>query len=271
MISALKPIFQGEAFSAESKIDKINIRSADKDDEIMLLCVYQQDTPSKAADVDRLSKLPGVASIFRCVESKAGYLGKFTLEYGKPVIKEEIRDIEYKIGPECFFQVNKAGLEELVDLVREFAGEDNNLVVDAHCGVGTFALQIADISGAVMGIDVAPPAIALAQSNAKDNGITNALFNVSRASHLLGKQLQHAEVDLVILDPPRSGCEKADLQGVISAQPKKVIYVSCNPTTLAQDLHELSNAGYKLLRLAMVDMFPMTYHMEIVALCARAE
>ncbi len=269
MINALSPIFQGEVFSAGSKIGKINIRSSDKYDEIMLLCVYQKDVPTIADDVDRLSNLPGIASIFRCVESKSGHLGKFKLEYGKPVIREKVRGIEYKIGPECFFQVNRAGLEELIDLVREFAGIDNNIVVDAHCGVGTFALQIADTSDAVMGIDIAPPAIALAQSNAKENGITNALFNVSRASHLLGEQLRNTEVDLVILDPPRNGCEKADLQGLISAQPKKIIYVSCNPTTLARDLHELANAGYQLLKLAMVDMFPMTYHLEVVALCVR--
>ena len=271
MISALKPIFQGEVLSPGSKIDKINIRSADKYGEIMLLCVYQQDTPSIAADIDRLSKLPGVASIFRCVESKAGYLGKFTLEYGEPAIKEEIRGIEYKIGPECFFQVNKAGMEELVDLVREFAGTGNNIVVDAHCGIGTFALQIADISAFVMGMDISQPAIDLAKSNAEDNGKRNAIFSANRVSHVLRKEMRNADLDLVILDPPRSGCEKADLRRLISAQPKKVIYASCNPTTLARDLHKLSNAGYELLRLAMVDMFPMTYHMEVVALCGRSE
>jgi len=269
MINAMSPIFAGKVFSAGSKISKINIRSSDKYGQIMLLCVYEEDVPVAAADIDRLSELPGVASIFRCVESRGKLLGKFALEYGEPVIREEVRGIEYKIGPECFFQVNISGLEEIIDLVREFAGADNNLVVDAHCGVGMFTLQVADISSAVLGIDISPPAVKLAQSNAKDNGIANALFNTNRACYLLGEQLRHAGVDLVILDPPRQGCEKADLRGLISAQPEKVIYVSCNPTTMARDLHELVNAGYELLRLAMVDMFPMTYHLEVVALCAR--
>lgn len=269
MINALSPLFQGEGISAGSNVDKINIRCSDKYDQVMLLCVCQQDMPFMAADVDKLANLPGVASIFHCVESRSGRLGKFTLEYGEQVIREEVRGIEYRIAPECFFQVNKSGLEKLVDLVREFAGMDNNLVVDAHCGVGTFGLQVADISDAVMGRDVSPPAVALAKSNAEDNGITNALFDVGNISHLLGRQLRRANVDLVILDPPRQGCEKADLRALIRSQPKKVIYVSCNPTTLARDLHELANAGYQLLKLALVDMFPMTYHLETVALCCR--
>ena len=271
MINALSPIFQGKDISAGSNIDKINIRCSDKHDQVMLLCVYRQDVPVIAADTDRLANLPGVASIFRCVESRSGHLRKFTLEYGKPVIQEEIRGIQYGIGPECFFQVNMSGLEKLVDLVREFAGMNNNLVVDAHCGVGTFALQVADISGAVMGRDVSPAAVALARSNAEDNGVTNTFFDVGKISHLLGRQLRSANVDLVILDPPRQGCEKADLRGLIRAQPKKVIYVSCNPTTLARDLHELANAGYQLVKLALVDMFPMTYHLETVALCEKTE
>jgi len=86
---------------------------------------------------------------------------------------------------------------------------------------------------------------------------------------LLSGELRDAPLDLVLLDPPRKGCEKADLQAVIQAMPKKLIYISCNPTTFARDLHELSNSGYKILRLAMVDMFPMTYHLEVITLCAR--
>ena len=271
MINALSPMFQGKYISAGSNINKINIRCSDKHNKVMLLCVYQQDAPVIAADADRLADFPGVESVFRCVESKSGHLRKFTLEHGKSMIQEEIRGIEYRVGPECFFQVNKSGLEKLVDLVREFAGMDNNLVVDAHCGVGTFALQMADISGAVIGRDLSQPAVTLAKLNAEDNGVANVSFDVGKISHLLENQLRSANVDLVILDPPRQGCEKADLRGLISAQPKKVIYVSCNPTTLARDLHELVNSGYQLLKLAMVDMFPMTYHLETVALCEKTE
>lgn len=271
MINAMKPVFQGRAFSKEGGIGKVNIRSSDKDGQVMLLFVSQRKKFIKETDIIAASKLPGVVSIFSCVESRGKYLEKFLLKYGEPVIKEEVRGIEYKIGPECFFQVNKSGLTELIELVREFAGTDNNLIVDAHCGIGTFALQVADLCNTVTGIDVSLPAIALAQSNARDNGITNATFSVNKAKNLLGEQLRHSKVDLVILDPPRQGCEKDDLQGLIQAQPKKVIYVSCNPTTLARDLHEFINAGYELLKLAMVDMFPMTYHLEVVAFCIRAD
>jgi len=267
MINALSPMFEGKDISAGSNIDKINIRCSDKYGQVMLLRIYQQDMPVIAADADKLANLPGVASIFRCVESRSGRLRDFTLEYGEPVIREEVRGIQYKIAPECFFQVNKSGLEKLVGLIKKFAGTGNNLVVDAHCGVGTFALQVADISDTVVGIDVSLSAMALAKSNAEDNGITNAFFDVGKISHLPRWQLGRATVDMVILDPPRQGCEKADLRELIRWQPKKVIYVSCDPTTLARDLHELVNSGYQLLKLALVDMFPMTYHLETVALC----
>lgn len=267
-INSLSPIFRGEIFSASSNLREIDIRCSDK---LMLSCTYDGHDPMIAIDIDKLSHIPGVASVYYRIAPKPDRPGKFILGCGDSIIEEEVRGIKYKIGPECFFQINMSGLKVLVHLVREFAGEDNHLVLDAHCGVGTFALQMADICDVVWGTDISSPAVALARSSAVDNGIANAHFRNGTAAHVLGDELRDASIDLAILDPPRKGCKKADLQSLIRSQPRKVIYVSCNPTTLARDLHELVNAGYRLLRLAMVDMFPMTYHLEVVALCARRD
>jgi 23S rRNA (uracil1939-C5)-methyltransferase len=269
IVNSLSSMFHGEIFSPGSEFNEINIRSSDKYQQVMLTCTYYRDSPKIADDINKLSRIPEVASIFYRISSESGYPGKSVLGYGSSVIREKIRGIEYKIGSDCFFQVNISNLRDLADLVREFAGRNNRFILDAHCGVGTFALQMADVSDVVWGTDISSQAVALAQSNALDNSITNAHFRNARAADVLGKELRDVTIDLVILDPPRKGCEKADLQALIHHQPSRVIYVSCNPTTLARDLHDLGNAGYRLLRLVMVDMFPMTYHLEVVALCAR--
>ena len=265
-INFLSPLFRGEIFSADSEISEIGIRASDTYQNVMLSCTYRRDNPMIEAHIHKLSEISAVSSVFYRIRR-----GKFIPGYGDSVIKEKIRGIEYRIGPQCFFQVNISGLNAIIDLVKEFAGRDNKLVVDAHCGVGTFALQMARISDMVWGVDISSSSISLARSNAVENGITNVHFRKGTISDLLSGELRDTPLDLVILDPPRKGCEKADLQAVIQAMPEKLIYISCNPTTFARDLHELSKSGYEILRLAMVDMFPMTYHLEVIALCARTE
>ena len=266
VINSLSSIFRGEVFSTGDGLSEISIRSLDG---LMLSCTYNRDNTSIAVNIDKLSDLPEVASIFYRIVPTSGRPGKFILGYGGNTISQEVHGIRYKIGPDCFFQINVSGLKNLIHLVKDFAGEDNHLILDAHCGVGTFALQVADVSDTVWGIDISSSAVALARSNASDNGITNVHFRKGRASDILRNELRDVQLDLAILDPPRKGCEKADLQALIRSQPRKIIYVSCNPTTLARDLRELGESGYNLLRLAMVDMFPMTYHLEVVALCTR--
>lgn len=267
IVNSLSPMFRGEIFSTGDRLNEVNIRSSDKYQQIMVSCTYNRDGHKIATDIDRLSHTPGIISIFYRIASR-----KFILGYGEPNIMEEVCGIEYKIDPYCFFQINIAGLEVLIDLVKEFAGGDNHFILDAHCGVGTFALQMADLSDAVWGIDVSSPAITLAQSNAADNGVTNVYCRkgtIADVMETFANESRDISIDLAILDPPRRGCEKADLKALIHSQPGKVIYISCNPTTLARDLHDLSKAGYRLQRLAMVDMFPMTYHLEVVAFCVK--
>ncbi len=263
-INSMSPLFRGEVFSADSEISEISIRSSDTYQNVMLSCTYGRDNTIIEDHIRKLSKISAVSSVFYRIRR-----GKFMYGYGDSVIREKIRGIDYKIGPECFFQVNVSGLNTIIDLVKEFAGRGNKLVVDAHCGVGTFALQIACISDVVWGTDISSSSISLARSNAVENSIVNVHFRRGTASDLLSGELRDVPLDLLILDPPRKGCEQADLQAVMQAMPEKLIYISCNPTTFARDMHELSSSGYEILRLAMVDMFPMTYHLEVIAICVR--
>lgn len=262
-VNTLSFAFRGKIFSKNSKLKELDIRSYGED-QTMVSCTYNANSPSIQDDIDKLFKIPGVTSVFY----RIGESGKFNLGYGKPMIKETVNGIEYNISPNCFFQINTEGLKVLVNLVKEFAGGNNEIVLDAHCGVGTFALQVAGNSKTVLGTDISAPAINLARTNAKDNQINNTQFQNGTITQLI-KKLKNDNIDLTILDPPRSGCEKSDLQALIQLKPDRIIYVSCNPTTLARDLCELSKSDYKLQRLAMVDMFPMTYHLEVVTLLVK--
>jgi len=259
-INTLSHVFQGNIFSSNSTLNELGIRVS-SDGLIMLSCLYDRDSSIIESEIDKLSHIPDVASIFTSV----GHY-KPSCEYGISNITENICGINYRIGLDSFFQVNTYGLKSLINILKNWIGNGNKLILDAHCGVGTFAFQIANLCDTVWGTDVSPSAIEFANKNAIDNGIKNVHFRKGTMAYVLNGELKDENLDFAILDPPREGCEKADIQALIQANPKKILYVSCNPTTLARDLYELRDAGYDLIKLAMVDMFPMTYHLETVAL-----
>ena len=132
------------------------------------------------------------------------------------------------------------------------------VAIDAHCGVGTFTLPVAQAAKSAFGLDLQAEAVTLATSNATANGLTNVTFRVGQ----LGK-LGSVKADLVLLDPPRGGCWSEDLAALDRIAPQRILYISCNPTTLARDLSKLS-ASYQVTALDLVDLFPMTYHFETV-------
>ena len=260
-INTLSHVFQGNIFSSNSTLNELGIRVS-SEGLMMLSCLYGRDSSIIESEIDKLSHIPDVASIFTSIGSY-----KPLCKYGFSTITENICGINYRIGLDSFFQVNTYGLKSLINILKNCVGNGNKLILDAHCGVGTFAFQIANLCDTVWGTDVSPSAIELANKNAIDNGIKNAHFRKGTMAYVLNDELRDKKLDFAILDPPREGCEKADIQALIQANPKKILYVSCNPTTLARDLYELRDAGYDLIKLAMVDMFPMTYHLETVALC----
>ncbi len=185
---------------------------------------------------------------------------------GEPWIEEIVADRRYRVSAESFFQVNTIGAEALVELVRGYADvQPGDTVLDAYCGVGLFALALAERAAAVIGIESAPSACEDFAHNAADlehvelhEGAVDAVLPI------LVAQGQHA--DVVVMDPPRSGAGEAVIRQIAAMRPRRIVYISCDPATLARDSVFLSAAGYTLAEAQPVDLFPQTYHIETVAL-----
>lgn len=187
---------------------------------------------------------------------------KYEVLAGAGSIQDVLCGLTFKVSPASFFQVNPRQAECLYAKAVEFADlQGNETVLDAYCGVGTLSLIFARIAKKVIGVECVPEAIADAQENAKVNQIHNASFVCANAEAYI-KSLSH--VDVVILNPPRKGCDPAFLEGVKRLRPKKVVYISCDPATLARDLALLQAGGYKIEGIQPYDMFPQTAHVECV-------
>ena len=214
-----------------------------------------------------LKELPNVTSIQQNVQTFKNnvILGRETkILYGKPTIHDKIGDLKFNISARSFFQVNTVQAEILYKTALDFANlRGNELIIDAYCGTGTISLFMAKKARKVIGVEVVSSAINDAIKNARENHIKNAEFIVGDVVNVLPKISDYAEV--VIVDPPRAGCDKKVLETFAAMKPEKIIYVSCNPATLARDLKILDEFGYKTKKIQPVDMFPFTSHIEAVA------
>lgn len=190
--------------------------------------------------------------------------------WGPGYITDRIGDLQFKISSRSFWQVNPVGTEKIYEKVKEFAqltGEE--VVLDIYCGTGSIGLYLADQARKVIGIESNPSAIQDARDNACLNGIVNAEFHAGRAEDVMSKTAADLTADVVILDPPRKGCDAALLEAVVKVGPERIVYVSCNPATLARDLKLLTERGYDTEEVQPVDMFPHTSHVETVVLMSR--
>ena len=188
---------------------------------------------------------------------------KVNLLYGKNHIQEELLGLKFKISPFSFFQTNTKGAEGLYSIVKEYMGEsDNKIVFDLYCGTGTIGQIVAQKAKKVVGIELIEEAVEAAKENAKLNGLNNCEFLAGDVAEII-KTIKD-EPDIIILDPPRSGVHPKALEYVIKFNAKEIIYVSCNPKTLVNDLKVLSNEGYKIVKTRVKDMFPNTPHAETV-------
>ena len=196
---------------------------------------------------------------------------KDRLIYGKSTIRDTLGSLKFNISAQSFFQVNSEQAEKLYNKAVEFAGlTGKEIVFDVYCGTGTISLFLARHAKAVYGIEIVAPAITDAHRNAEDNHCNNATFLLGDAANKLPElSEQGIKPDVVLLDPPRAGCEERVLSSIVNVQPKRIVYVSCNPSTLARDLAYLSNHGYNVPVVQPVDMFPQTAHVECVALIER--
>ncbi len=199
---------------------------------------------------------------------------------GRDHITERIAGLSFTIGLQTFFQTNTAQAECMLEIVRRqvvgglasAGGDALPRILDVFCGVGFFTLGLADLADEIAGVEIVGPPIVTARENAELNGITNAHFYAGDARRTLPEILdRHGIPKVVILDPPRDGAGGKVVRRIARSGPRRIVYVSCNPTTLARDLRELEPFGYRLTAVQPIDLFPQTYHVETVATLDRAD
>ena len=201
-------------------------------------------------------------------------LGKENIvAYGDGMIRDYIGELVFEISPLSFFQVNPLQTEVLYNKALEYANlGENDTVFDIYCGIGTISLFLAQKAKKVYGIEIVEDAIKDAKRNAKINNMDNVEFYVGKAEEVVPKMYQEGKrATVVVVDPPRKGCDEKVLDTIISMQPDRVVYVSCNPSTLARDLAYLNERGYKCHEIQPVDMFPHSVHVENVAWLSKAD
>jgi 23S rRNA (uracil1939-C5)-methyltransferase len=181
------------------------------------------------------------------------------------LLQTEMADIKTEISPMSFYQVNSAQTTKLYSIAQRYAAlTGNERVLDLYCGAGTIGLSMASKAARVIGVEVNKQAILDANRNAVINGIVNATFVQGKAEDAVNTKLQGVQADVVILDPPRSGCKESLLRTVADIGPERIVYVSCNPSTLARDIKILNSLGYSFIECTPVDMFPHSSHVETV-------
>ena len=244
--------------------------------EVMVCLVLNGSSiPQKETLIEHLLEIPGMTSITINVNKKRSnvILGEeIRLLWGKPYITDKIGDISYQISPLSFFQVNPLQTGKLYSKALEYAdlhGEET--VWDLYCGIGTISLFLAQKAKFVRGVEIIPAAIENANDNARLNGIENVEFFVGKAEEVLPAEYKKNGIyaDVIVVDPPRKGCEESLLATMIEMQPKRIVYVSCDSATLARDLKYLCERGYELRKVCPVDQFGGTVHVETVVLLGR--
>ena len=227
--------------------------------------------------VDCLKDIPGMTSISLNVNrDKTNRILGTTCRtiWGRDTITDYIGNVKYQINPLSFYQVNPEQTEKLYRKALEYADlHGNETVWDLYCGIGTISLFLAQKAKKVMGVEIIPEAIDDARKNAKMNGFDNVEFFVGKAEEVLPEQYKKYGVyaDVIVVDPPRKGCDEVALDTMITMAPKKIVYVSCDPATLARDVKVLVAAGYELDKVCAVDQFGHSGHVETVVLLQRKD
>ena len=245
-------------------------------DEIMVcLVINGQQIPHEKELIRSLCELKGMTSICLNINKKRNnvILGEqIKVLWGQGYITDKIGNISYEISPLSFFQINPYQTWKLYSKALEYAdlhGEET--VWDLYCGIGTISLFLAQQAKFVRGVEIVPAAIEDARRNAELNDITNVEFFVGKAEEVLPREYEKNGVyaDVIVVDPPRKGCDEVLLQTILKMQPERVVYVSCDSATLARDLRYLCDHGYELLKVCGVDQFPQTVHVETCVLLGR--
>lgn len=254
----------------------IVVRYGHKTNEVMVVLVTNgEQLPRKKQLIQKItSAFPNVKSIVQNINSERTNVifgSKTKVLWGEEFIYDYIGDVKFAISARSFYQVNPEQTEVLYNKALEYANlTGNETVIDAYCGIGTISLFLAKKAKHVYGVEIVPDAIRDAERNAGLNGIKNVTFAVGAAEEVIPKwQAEGIRADVIVVDPPRKGCDTQLLECIIQMKPKRIVYVSCNPSTLARDLRILEDGGFKTEEVQPVDMFPMTMHVECVVLMSR--
>ena len=262
-----------EEETGKGLVRHVLIRYGFRTKEIMVCLVVNGDNiPQSEKLVETLAQIEGMTSISISINKERNnvIMGKTVkVLWGQGYITDYIGDVKYQISPLSFYQVNPVQTEKLYGQALEYAGlEGNETVWDLYCGIGTISLFLAQKAKSVYGVEIVPQAIDDAKQNAKINGCTNTEFFVGRAEEVLPRAYEKHQVyaDVIVVDPPRKGCDESLLNTMVQMKPERIVYVSCDSATLARDLKILCESGYQLEKARCVDMFPMTVHVETVCL-----
>ncbi len=284
MIDKVRKIAEGLGISAydeknhQGVLRHIIVRTAFSTGDTMIILVTRtKNLPLEAEFVKLLVEQDSsVKSIIHNVNSERTnvIMGKTSrVIFGEPYIVDTIDDLQFKISAESFYQVNPEQTKVLYEKALEYAnvGADN-IVIDAFCGIGTISLFLAKKAKKVYGVEVVDGAIQNARENAEINGIENVEFVVGKAEQVMPNWYSEGlRPDVIIVDPPRKGCDLEVLKAMANMNPERIVYVSCNPATLARDLRILEEHGYCTKEVQPVDQFPQTSHVECVALMSRVD
>ena len=240
---------------------RITVRQSSVNGELMLVF---EGTGTGKANVQQLADYPGLSSIC-CADQ-----GRIIHKHGRSSLTERLAGIDYQISPLAFFQVNHQQAELLVDVVQQFAQvSPADTVLEGYCGIGSITLPLARVAGRIVGVESYLGAVQDARENARRNHINNCEFIAGACEKVIPGLKERFAV--VILDPPRAGCKKEVIEAVIKTAPQRIIYVSCNPGTLARDLKIFCRDGFTVRKVQPIDMFPQTHHVETVVLMSRVK
>ena len=239
---------------------------------MVVLVTNGENLPYKQEFINLIvDNIPGIKSVIQNVNSKPTnvILGEKCITlWGEPTISDYIDKFRFNISPLSFFQVNPIQTEVLYGKALEYAGlTGDETVFDAYCGTGTITLFLSQKAKKVYGVEIIPQAIENANINARENNVDNVEFFVGESEVVIPDLINSGvKADVVVVDPPRKGCDIKLLNAITNIDAERIVYVSCDPSTLARDLAILEENGYKTIEVQPVDMFPHTAHIENVAL-----
>ena len=251
-------------------INKVMVRESRYNGALMVVFVTEDTAWRLPGLAEQVASYPNVESVYHNHNSNPKLMlgRKFNLLYGNETIEDTIGKFHFQISPQSFFQVNNEQAEVLYAKALEFADlTGKEQVADVYCGIGTISLYLAQKAASVVGIESVAQAVQDAKENAKQNQVENCTFVAAKAEEWLPKWVKKRnKLDVAIIDPPRKGCEPPALDALITSEAEKIVYVSCNPSTLARDVKYLCENGYQLEKIQPVDLFSQSWHVENVAL-----